>query len=96
MSLWTLSSDIHTGGSDVGVSEPFLDLRAFGVATEGIGGGRCTQRMGADLEAQRQRVAAHEFVDTVGGDAIVETAGAVVANGSEQGAFGVRSVSSFV
>ena len=48
------------------------------------------------FKAEGQSIAAHEFVDAVGGDGVVELAGAVVADGSEEGAFGVGGVAGFV
>ena len=78
------------------MSEPFLDLGDIGVVVEGICGSRRTQRVGADFEAEGEGVAAHKFVDAIGGDGVVELAGAVVAHGSKQGAFGVGGMSGLV
>ncbi|MFZ3238434.1 MAG: hypothetical protein WA184_24070 [Stellaceae bacterium] len=49
-----ISRPEDTGGGDVGMAEPFLDLGDVGLVVEGIGGGRRPQRMGANLEAQRR------------------------------------------
>ena len=91
-----LAPIINAGRRNVGVPEPFLDLSDVGVVIERIGGGGRAQRVGADLQAQCQSVTADEFVDAVWGDGVIELAGAVVADGSEQRAFGVGGVAGFV
>ena len=76
--------------------QPFLHLGDVGIVIEGVGGRRGAERMRADLEAQSERVPPHELVDSVGGDGIVEVAGAVVADRPEEGAFGVGGVARLV
>ena len=75
---------------DVGVPKPFLHLGDVGLVIERVGGGRRAQRMRADLEAERGRVGAHQLVDAVRRDRLVELAGAVVADRPEQRAVFVR------
>jgi hypothetical protein len=74
------------------MSERFLDLRDIGIMIEGVGGGGGAHRVRADFEAQRERVTAHEFVDAVRGDGVIELAGSIVADRPEQGAFGIGGV----
>jgi hypothetical protein len=45
--------------------------------------------MRADLETQPERISPHHFVDPVGGNGVVQPAGAVIADRTEEGAFGV-------
>jgi hypothetical protein len=59
---------------------------------ERIGGGRCSQRMGTNLEAERRRISPHEPVYHVGIERLVDPAGAVVADGPEQPAIVVGIV----
>ena len=42
---------VDSGGRDIGVAQPFLDLGNIGFVIEGVGGGGGAQRVGADLEA---------------------------------------------
>jgi hypothetical protein len=63
---------------------------------EDVGGGGRAKRVGAHLEANGISIAALEYVHTVGGYCVVELAGAVVADGEEEGAFGVGGVPGFV
>ena len=44
---------------------------------------------GHDLEAEGGRITAHELINAVRGDGVIEFARAVVADAPEQGAFGV-------
>jgi hypothetical protein len=69
---------VDAGGRDVGVAEPLLDLGDVGFVVKRVGGGRCAQGMGADLEAEIGRVAAHDLVDGIGREGLLEAAGAVV------------------
>ena len=71
-------------GGDVGVPEPFLHLGDVGLVIERVGGGRRAQRMRADLEPELRRVGAHQLIDAVRRDRLVEPAGAVVADRPEQ------------
>ena len=63
---------------------------------QGLIDGQLKQHVGADLETEGQRITADEFVDAVRSDGVVELAGAVVADGSEQGAFGGGGVTGVV
>jgi hypothetical protein len=76
-----LAPIVNACGGNVGTAEPFLDLGDISFMIQGGGGGRSTQRVRTDLEAEGQGIAANEFVDAVGGDGVVEFAGAVVAYG---------------
>jgi hypothetical protein len=78
------------------VSQPFLDFGNISIVVEGIGGCSGAQRVSTDLEAKRQGVAAHEFINTIQGDGVVELAGAVIAYGSKQRPLGVGGVSRFI
>jgi len=53
---WVSALVVDSGGGDVGVPEPDLDLGDIGLVNEGIGGGRGSQRMHAE--------AVHIDVDT--------------------------------
>jgi hypothetical protein len=52
--------------------------------------------VGADFKTEGQRIAAYEFIGTIRRGGFVELPGAVVADGSEQGAFGVGGVAGFI
>ena len=78
------------------MAQPFLDLGYIRLVIEGIGGGCGAQGVGADLEAKGKCVAAHEFMDAIGCDGVVEVTGAVVADGAEECALGVGRMASFV
>jgi hypothetical protein len=53
--LWpSLAVVVNSGGGDVGVAEPLLDLGDVGLVVERVCGGRRPQCMGADLEPQRR------------------------------------------
>jgi len=43
---------VDAGGGNVGVAEPLLHLGDVGLVVERVGGGRRSQRMGADLKAE--------------------------------------------
>lgn len=73
---------IDSRGGDIGFPKPFLDFGDVG-DDRGHPSNRGAQRVGANLEAESQRISAHEFVDAVGGDRVVELAGAIVADGSK-------------
>jgi len=51
--------------------EPLLDLGNIGIVIQRIGGGGGAQCMGTDLEAQSEGIAAHKFVDAIGGVILV-------------------------
>src|SRR4051812_23882107 len=78
---------------DVGVPKPLLHLGNVGLMIERVGGSGRTQRMRADLEAERSRVGAHQLVNAVRRNRLVELAGSVVANRPEQRAAIVLAVS---
>jgi hypothetical protein len=71
---------------DVCLPEPLLHLGDVGLVIERVRGGGRAQRMGADLEAERGRIGAHQPVDAVGRDRPIQLASAVVAQRAEQGA----------
>jgi hypothetical protein len=83
---------IDAGGGDVGVAEPLLDLGDVGFVVERVGGGRRPKRVGANLEAEIGRIAAHDLVDGIGRKRLLEAAGTVVLARTEQGAALVRAV----
>ena len=74
------------------MAEPFLHLGDVGLMVERVGGGRRAQRMRADLETELRRIGAHQLVDAVRRDRLVEPAGAVVADRPEQRAVFVGAV----
>ena len=57
---------------DVRVSKPLLHLSDVGLMIERVSCGRCPQRMHPDLESKLCRVGAHELIDAVGRDRLVE------------------------
>lgn len=75
---------VDAGGRDVGVAKPFLHLGDIGLVIKRVGGGRGTQRVGTDLEAEQGRIGAHQPVNAVPGDRPFKPAGAVVADRAEQ------------
>jgi hypothetical protein len=75
---------VYPSGGDIRVPEPFLYLGNVGLVVERICRGGCAQRVGADLEPERRRIAAHQLVDGVGGQRLVELARAVIADRPEQ------------
>ena len=78
---------------DVGVPKPLLHLGDIGLVIERVGGSGRAQRMRADLKTERGRVGAHQLVNTVRRDRLVEPTGGVVANRPEQRAAIVLAVS---
>src|SRR4051812_33169188 len=68
---------------DVRMPEPFLYLCDVCFMIEGIGGGCRAKRMRTDLEAELCGVDAHQLVDAVRRDRLVELAGSVVADRPE-------------
>jgi hypothetical protein len=76
--------------------QPFLHLGDIGVVVQRVGRGRGAKRMRANLETQPECVPPHELVDPVGGNGIVEPAGAVVADRTEEGALGVGRMARLV
>jgi hypothetical protein len=64
------------------MAEPFLDLVDISFMIQGGSGGRSTQRVRTDLEAEGQGIASNELVDAVGGDGVVvEFAGRLLLTG---------------
>jgi len=91
--LWPRSAVIvDAGGGDVGVAEPFLNLGDVGLMIERVGGGRRTQRMGADRKAELRGIASHQLIDAVRGDRRFQPPGAVIADRTEQRAGLVEAV----
>ena len=43
---------VDSGCGDVGMAEPFLNLRNVGLMVEGVSGGRRAQRMRANVKAE--------------------------------------------
>jgi hypothetical protein len=74
------------------VAEPLLDLGDVGLVVQRVGGGRRTERMGADLEAQLCRIRFNQFVDRVGRERALEGLAAVVFDRPEQRAVLVFAV----
>jgi hypothetical protein len=74
------------------VPEPLLHLGDVGVVIERIGCGSRAQGMGPDLKSEPARISAHEFVDAVRRDRLIEARGPVVAERSEQRAGIVSAV----
>ena len=83
---------VDAGGGDVRVTKPFLHLGDVGLVVERVGGGGRTQRMRANLETELRRVDAHQLIDAVRRDRVIELAGAVVADRPEQRAVFIRAV----
>src|SRR5208282_3779235 len=75
---------VDSRGSYVGMPKPLLHLGDVSLVIERIGGGRCAQRMRADLEPELSRVGPHQPVNAVRRDRPFEPAGAVVADRTEQ------------
>jgi hypothetical protein len=71
---------VDAGNSDIGMAESLPGLGDVGLMIERIAGSRRAQRMGADCEARRRRIAPHE------------PAGTVVADRAEQRAVVVRAL----
>ena len=69
---------------NVGMAEPFLDLGDIGVVIERISGRRCTQGMGANLEAQQGRIRLYQLVNAVRRDSFLPTAPFAVAERPEK------------
>ena len=82
---------VDSGCRDIGMAEPFLHFGDICLVVEGIGGGGRAQRVGADLEAERRRITAHQLRG-VRCQRLVEAVGTVVANGAEEGAVVVGTV----
>jgi hypothetical protein len=83
---------VDARGRDVGVPKPLLHLGDVGLVIERVCGGGRPKRMRADPEAEPARVSAHELVNAVGRDRLVEPSGPVVAKRSEQRAGIVSAV----
>src|SRR3954447_21440029 len=83
---------VNTRCSDIGVSKPFLHLRNVGLMIESVRGSGRAQRMRADLKSERGRVGAHQLVNAIGRNRLIQLAGSVVANWPEQRAAIVLAV----
>jgi len=77
---------VNTGGRDIGVAEPFLDLCNVGLVVECIGDGRRAQRMGPDLKNRAVLNTSHQPVNPVGCERFLEAARSVVADRPKEGA----------
>jgi hypothetical protein len=69
---------IDTCCRNIRVAQPLLHLGDVGFVVKSIGGGRDAQGMRADLRPQRQGIVAHEFINAIRCDRVIELAGAVV------------------
>src|SRR4051794_8858314 len=79
--------------SNVGMPKPLLHLGNVSLVIERVGGGGRAPRGRANLKTERGRVGAHQLVNAVRRDRLVEPAGDVVAKRSEQRAGIVLAVS---
>ena len=69
---------------DAGVAQPLLDLGDVGLVIQRVGRGRCPQRVGADLEAERLRVGPDGLVDGVGRDGLLRPLGPAMMDPPEE------------
>jgi len=82
----------------IGMAEPLLDLGDVGIVRQGIGSGRCAQRVNAQpdnfgTDARFSSVFAHDVaVHRTGIEVPVETAGAVVFDRAKQGTLEISAM----
>jgi len=72
--------------------EPFLHLGNICVVIQCIGRGRRAKGVRADLEPQPESVPPHKFIYPVWSNGIVEAPGAIIADGTEEGALYIGRV----
>jgi hypothetical protein len=83
---------VDARGGNIRVSEPLLHLGNVGFVVERVGRGGRAQRVRANLETELRGVDAHQLVDAVRCDRVIELAGAVVADRPKQRTAFVRAV----
>ena len=71
-------------GGDVGVPQPLLHLGDVGLVIERVSGGRRPQRVRADRKPELGRISAHQLIDAVRRDRLVDARRSVVADRPEQ------------